>query len=322
MRPTLLAATTLMLAVAAAAQAPAPDPHWGADAFPRRDDWLRAGLSFSRFTEYSYEGQRYPSDVDESTGFNQLVLSRNDVPSWCSFASYRVQAGIGFSNDQPTRFLQNDFLHPLLNIDEVRVEDTRSEFELTAGGDLTFWSPEWAVFGGSDAAPLARDGIELFGGGGAALGTIYNEAFVHAGALYRTPEITPWLFGWHHGVFELGVLGRGNATRPGDAYRRVSEFSFVGQTSIAWEPTRPQDETWLGNPSLAVILTWDSGLFLDANDGDPLDTSFVSFRAEWPGGMIFETWNDMYNGTDFGPSYGFQISWDLLALTRSWGWTP
>lgn len=318
----VVALASSAIANAAAAQAPTPDPHWGANAFPERDEWLRAGFSFSRFTEFSYQGQRFPSEVQESTGFNQLVLSRNDTPSWSPSASYRVAVGIGFSNDQPTRFFQNDILHPLLNIDRVRVEDTRSEFEITAGGDLTFWTDERPLFGDAESDALDRDGVELFAGAGAAVGTIYNEAFVHFGAIYRTPEFTPWLFGWHRGFVEVGALGRAQAIRPGDAYRDVAEWGVLGQTSIAWVPSRPDDSSWLGNPEIATTITWDSGLWRDLDDGDPIDTSFISFQVKWPGGMVFETWNDMYNGTDFGPSYGFRIGWDLLALTRAWGWAP
>jgi hypothetical protein len=51
-------------------------------------------------------------------------------------------------------------------------------------------------------------------------------------------------------------------------------------------------------------------------DGNEIDTAFISFRFDWATGLRLETWNDMLNGSDYGPSYGFGVSFDLATMFR------
>src|SRR4030095_11628190 len=104
--------TPVLFAVVLRAQALAPDVHWGANTFPPVDPEVRLSLSLNRFTEFSKSGQRY-NDIDETFGFNMLHLSMADqVPAHPDF-TFTLFAGGGPTANQPTSFLQNDFLHNL-----------------------------------------------------------------------------------------------------------------------------------------------------------------------------------------------------------------
>ncbi|MEW6543494.1 MAG: hypothetical protein AB1411_07775 [Nitrospirota bacterium] len=52
-----------------------PSVHWGAIAYPDRDDTLTAGLVLNRFTEFDGERHRYNSTIKETMGFNMIALS-------------------------------------------------------------------------------------------------------------------------------------------------------------------------------------------------------------------------------------------------------
>ena len=93
----------------------------------------------------------------------------------------------------------------------------------------------------------------------------------------------------------------------------------MGQLALAYTPDRLATPNWLmrslGNPEIEVSVTWDSGLFED-QDGDSIPILFSSLAVRWATGLSFETWNDTLNGTDFGPTFGFGVSFDLSTLFR------
>ena len=66
---------------------------------------------------------------------------------------------------------------------------------------------------------------------------------------------------------------------------------------------------------LEVGLTVDSGLFVDFK-GDALEQRFGSVAIRFPYGF-FETWNDLINRKDNGPTGGATLMFDLLRIWQS-----
>ncbi|HEX6811238.1 MAG TPA: hypothetical protein VF384_06425 [Planctomycetota bacterium] len=289
--------TWVLLAVALPAQALAPDVHWGANAFPPVDPEVRLSLSLNRFTEFSKSGQRY-NDYDETFGFNMLHLSVADqIPAWPDF-TFTLFAGGGPTNDQPTRWLQNDFLHKLWGQDAVPVDGARSDWDYACGGSLTY----------SRERELWDQRLRLFGGAGASFGSLYQEFSSHVGAEFHVPSLNA----------KVGLLERFAWLDSGETLHEVADDSNIVQLYVGYVPSRLDTRNWfadwLGNPEVGFTLTYDTGLFLESGGGDAIGTWFISMRVKWPTGLMFEIWNDIANGTDFGPTMGMTFSVDLLSV--------
>lgn len=63
---------------------------------------------------------------------------------------------------------------------------------------------------------------------------------------------------------------------------------------------------------LEVGLTVDSGLFVD-HRGDSLEERFVT-AALRISAVTIETWNDLINQKDYGPTFGARVTLDVLYL--------
>ncbi len=298
------------------AQSPNPDPHWGAHAFPNARTSLRFSLSANRFTEFDGEGNAYPSDTGYTTGFQLGTLSFTDRLAGFPRITYTLSLGMGASGDEPTQWLQNEFLHPIKDIAPVPVGDTYSAFELIGGASATWWTDP------VPRVPVNEDGdrwrFGFFAGAGASAGTLYQELQGHTGIYLQTPRID---LGITRGAVRFGAMTRGSAHQPGAAFQTVSEYGLLSQLELTWVSDRLEVQPWwlLGAPSLSLVASYDTGLFVDRVDDDPIGTAFVSVRAEWPSGLRIETWNDMFGESDYGPTYGFMVGFDVTAL---FGITP
>lgn len=289
--------SALSISAVARAQAPVPDPHWGAFAFPSSVPELRAGLHFNRFTEFSSTGSRF-NDIDETSGFNVLAASYTDripgLPQWTFTGTF----GLGLSSDDPTNTIQNDFVHEAIGQEDVPVGDVREEPEFLAGLGVTRWF--------EDPEHLGRD---LFVGAGYATSTLYHEPWLHLGGTYMLG-----------GSCRLSLMHRVSRPVEGEAYSDLARLSNLSQVYVAYVPSTIDSE-WslldlLGNPEIGLAVTHDTGLFVDQDD-DPIETWFASLRFRWATGLTIETWNDFANGTDFGPTFGFLMSVDLTTLPGS-----
>jgi hypothetical protein len=317
-RWTLLGAAAAALAAlrAVPAQSPNPDPHWGAHAFPDARTSLRFSLSANRFTQFNGEGDEYPSAIDYSTGFQIGTLSLTDRLAGHPRLTYTLSLGAGWSGDQPTRALQNDFLHTIKGIEPVPVGDVYSSFEMIGGASATWWTDP------VPRVPVGEDGerwrFGFFAGAGASAGTLYQEVEGHTGVYLQTPRVD---LGITRGALRLGAMARGSLHQPGAAFETVSDEALLTQFELTWVSDKLESQPWwlLGAPSLSLVASYDTGLFVDRYDGDPIGTTFVSVRAEWPNGLRIETWNDMFGDSDYGPTYGFMVGFDVTAL---FGITP
>ena len=242
-------------------------------------------------------------------------------------------AGAGVSDDQPTEFFQNDYIHRFRHLTAVPTEGNRHNSEFLAGAGATRW------FGSNEVqdAPIGNDRDARYAGflgGGLATSTLYHEMYAHlGGSIY-----------WPRHQVRVQFLNRSGLTTGSDAYPDVAPFTnltqaslfyvprdyFLGQPSslsevfrdtFQWKNLLPWN--WPktihdlgGRPEIGLHVTYDTGLFLDQRERE-ISTWFGSVSLEWPTGLRLETWNDMANGTDFGPTYGLMLSFDLSTLWRT-----
>jgi hypothetical protein len=317
-----------------ASQAAIPNPHWGAAAAPRERDELRLSLSLNRFTELDGAGRQFNA-VDESAGFNIASLLYNTEVMTAQGGRWTLafEAGAGVSDDQPTEFLQNDYIHRFRHLREVPTDGTRKSAEYVAGTAVTRW------FGSSEVrtAPIGNDRNARytgFMGAGLATSTLYHEMYAHVGGSVY----------WPRQQARLQLMNRSGLTTSSDAYTEVAPFTNLTQASLfyvprsyflgpsgslsevfretlQWRNLLPWQWPKLihdlgGRPEVGVHVTYDTGLFLNLRSQE-IDTWFISVSLEWPTGLRLETWNDMANGTDFGPTYGLMLGFDLSTFWRT-----
>lgn len=99
----------------------------------------------------------------------------------------------------------------------------------------------------------------------------------------------------------------------GAAYHEtvLARHSYLAQASISFADYAGADvepPRW----ELEIAATNDSGLFSTAT-GQSIERRFGSLALRAPYGT-FESWNDFVGGTDNGPTYGFQIMFDVRRI--------
>lgn len=316
--PLLAVAGAVVAAGSVRGQSLAPEAHWGGPILPADRPELRLGLHLNRFTELSKTGQVF-NDIDETTGFQFASLSWSENTPSDPNLFFTVTGAAGFSGDQPSRFLQNDYVHAIMGQSAVPVLGVRESVEYAASGSLTRWFDGPRLFGDGEGATATGWRTHAFLGAGAATSTLYHEAFAHAGASLLIPDT--FLFGRH-----VRVTAANRACWPlgGNAYPDLETFSNVSQVTIGLVPPRVASDNvvleFLGNPEFGLSATHDTGFF--QRNGEPIEEWFAGFYVQWATGLRFETWNDFANGTDFGPTYGFRVSLDVFSLFSNshWRW--
>lgn len=296
----------------ARAESSAPGIHWGALAYPDQEPVLATGLSIFRFTEFNGEGERF-NGIRETIGINLVTTSwtrhwSNSLEGW----STNLTFGIGPTRNQPSEFLQNDFIHDrLYGIPQVQVGQKRKATDFTISGSITRWGE------------LPGQRRVLFLGGGGQTGSLYHELFARGGFRRWSPVKTiEYLSGTHDGwvtdmfrPLRFSGMVRAGRISTGAAFHDLANHSVAAQSSLSYgwydEKTfRPLLEVEIG-------VTIDSGMF-KGDRGDSLEERFwtVAIRAH---PFTFETWNDQLNSKDFGPTYGAKVMMDLsFLLPESW----
>ena len=149
----------------------------------------------------------------------------------------------------------------------------------------------------------------FFAGIGAA-GSLYYEPYAQIG--FRRLALDPLpVTGDYLSFSSLGRYGRPYS---GIAFHRVAPQSYLGQASIGLGNYRHWDECtpW----QIEVAVTFNSGLFVD-HRGDSLEERFVSIALRYSA-VTFETWNDLINQKDYGPTFGARLTLDMLPAYERW----
>ncbi len=299
----ILLATILLISLPATGQAepPAQSIHWGAIGYPDHDRTLALGLTVvDRFTEFDGAGNRY-NDIRETMGFNFFSLSWTERLETFKGWNANFTAGGGPTRDGFSRFLQNDVIHKLRGFDPVPVGNKRETDDFMLSGSLTRWMSFW----GSDDV--------FFAGVGAAGGSLYYEPYAQAGFRRLSPfAAVPWLSD-HLRISAMGRVGRPFG---GAAFREVAATSWIAQGSVAIgnyaDRSSPCSTPW----EIELAATIDSGLFVDHKKAS-LEERFISVAFRYAA-VTFETWNDLINQKDYGPTFGARLTFDLLYLYDRW----
>ncbi len=273
--------------------------HWGAIAFPDHDSTLTLSTAvLDRFTQFDAEGKRY-NDINQTMGFNFFALSwtkpLTQFPGW----NLNLTAGGGPTRDGPSRFLQNDVVHKLRGFTPVPVGEKRDADDFMLSGTLTRW---FSLLGSHDV---------FFAGLGGAGGSLYYEPYVQAGfRRLALLEAVPFLGDY----LRFSGLARYGRPYSGAAFHQVAPQSYLAQASVGlgnyqhWKESTPWE--------IELALTVDSGLFVD-HRGDSLEERFVSLALRYSA-FTFETWNDLINQKDYGPTFGARLTFDLFYMYDRW----
>jgi len=276
------------------AESTAQSIHWGALAFPDHDRTLVMGFTTDRFTEFDGAGKRY-NNMQQTDGFNFWSVSWTERLERFKGWNSNLTVGAGPTQDGFSRYLQNDVVHKLRGFTPVPVGATRNATDFMISGTLTKWTGLWG-----------SDDVFFYGVGGAA-GSLYYEPYAQMG-LRRLSllEFIPWI----SDHVRVSALARAGFPFSGAAFHDVAYHSYLGQASVGIGNYRRKDcETpW----EIEVGLTVDSGLFVD-HRGDSLEERFVTVALRYSA-VTFETWNDLINQKDYGPTFGARLTMDMLYL--------
>lgn len=287
----------------ALAESPSPTLHWGGLAYPDYYSKLDLGYAGNRFTEFDGDGRRY-NNIRETMGLNFGSVSWTEHWKQLQGWSTNLTLGAGPTGEQPTRYLQNEFIHnAIFGIPRVPVRRTRDEADFMIDGSITRWL-------GTEQSPRI-----FFIGAGVSGGSLYFEEFARAGfrhlpivcTLLQCNDLTSWNQLWKG--FHLSAMARASGIQNGAAFHDLAPQSYMAQASMSWgiygEDGIPFFEVEGG-------YTIDSGVFRDFK-GNSLEERFWSlgFKVRH---FSFETWNDQANRKDYGPTYGVRIGFDVYPL--------
>lgn len=112
-----------------------------------------------------------------------------------------------------------------------------------------------------------------------------------------------------------GPFGEREDGFAGAAFHEVAPQNYFAQASVGfgnYRADRADATPW----EIELAFTVDSGLFVD-HRGDALEERFVSVALRYAAAS-FETWNDLINQKDYGPTFGARPTLDLLYLYDRW----
>lgn len=290
------------------AESPGPTVHWGGLAYPDAYSKLELGYTGNRFTEFNGEGHRY-NNIRETMGINFGTVSWTEHWKRLEGWSTNLTLGAGPTGELPTRYLQNEFAHnAIFGIPKVPIGRTRDQFDGMVDVSITRW------------LPLGNQLKKGFVGVGGSTGSLYHEAFVRAGI--RNAEVGAValsLFGLGETDnlaaevvrgFRWSVMGRIAQAYAGPAFREIAPQNYIVQTSLSWGR---YDQRPLPLFEIETGVSVDSGLFVDFQ-GKTIEERFISLLTIRVRHVAFETWNDMINRKDYGPTYGLRLTVDVYPL--------
>lgn len=199
-------------------------------------------------------------------------------------------------------------IHKIRGFAPVPVGETREQTDFMVDGSLTRWA---------DLAGSQKTG---FLGIGFSTGSLYHEVWARLGVRrYSLADTIQRLSGSPlSGALKLfeyvRVSAMGRYSRPYGAaafqgFQQVAPQTYIGQGSVS-VGKYDQDNKPIWEIEIALMV--DSGLFVD-HKGDSQEERFGSLAIRVPY-VTFETWNDLINSKDRGPTYGASLTLDLLHI--------
>jgi hypothetical protein len=265
-----------------------PSAHWGAMSWPALEPNEVIAVNLDRFTEFDNQRVRYNA-FDSTVGINFVAGSSTRRLFRSRTTLWRAALAIGWAGNEPTRFLQNNFLHGLRRLNEVPVEGQENLFLAGGALDLIQWVPRRVLA----TIPFVQ--------GGATFSVVSQDVWAAAG--WRAPR--------------FGVSGLARVGHPIGGKAFADRYLTDGYFLATLSGRLPLDD-WLDDVSLGIVpevelsYTWSSGYFRRAN-GKGFIERFCSLRLTW-GVAAFETWNDLCGNKDRGPSYGARLMIDARSI--------
>jgi hypothetical protein len=268
-----------------------PSVHFGAMSWPASEPNDVVAINLDRFTEFDARRRRYNA-LRSTVGLDLLALSRTRLLRHWHTTLLRTALAAGGSLNEPTRFLQNNFLHGIRGFDEVPVDSTQKAVHAAASVELIHWVPRRLA----GMFPF----LEL----GSTASTVSSDAWAALGA--RAPR-----FGFS-GQLRAGLPFGGSAF----ADRYLTDGYVLGTISFRVPFDDWADALSAGvAPEIELSYTASSGYFRRA-DGAAFHEEFCSLRLTW-GVAAFETWNDLCGHKDRGPTYGARLMIDARSIHLS-----
>jgi hypothetical protein len=299
----------MLVAPDAFAETPAPSVHWGAISYPDQYATLMAGLTVNRFTEFNGHSDRFNA-INETAGFNFASMTWTDrLPVFRDWRG-NLTIGAGPTGREPSEYLQNGFVHRLLDISPVPVGQRRTGVaDFMIGGSLTRWLK---LFGDQEVG---------FAGVGIDTGSLYQELYARAGLRrLSVAEVVrsisrsapPPALETFSRFVRFSAMGRYSRIYSGAAYDGsvLANQAWIAQGSVSVGDYRDEESPPRWELEFAAMI--DSGLFVTPS-GHGIERRFGSIALRFPYGVL-ETWNDVLGKTDSGPTYGFRVMLDVRRL--------
>lgn len=251
--------------------------------------------------EPGLEFQRY-NGIGSTIGISQLSVQRTkSIPA----LSNRVRrqrtwhVGAAAIDDALTDFLQNDFMHGLMDRPFVPRGETANGVVLVAGYDE------------SARVSFGKHFEWMFGAGlNAALGLI-GEGYVHSGL---TVKVVRDKYGLRRHYGQLSCVGRLGAIPRIDALLIDEVEGHLARRAWTAQCLAGVDlGGFFGRPGAAVLdagLTRTSGLFRASPGQGTIHETLVLIRISLPTyRLVIQTWNDVIASKDQGPTFGLGLSY-------------
>ncbi len=301
-----------------------PAPHWGGLMYPETAPTRQLGFQTLLFSEFGQPGDGvYSEAYRESIGLNLFSASSTRNLSRTSLAAnsllLRSTAFVGWSGDEPTRSLQNHFIHRCGGISRIRCPGgqqipyvprgrVRRAVEVGYGGELNL---QLLSLTRPETGDLRLFKTPLFVGAGVTLSTILSELYTQLGFLrfplvgFGLHRLEPWFFLYSSGMARAGLAAAGLPIPwlQEGAFQRVAPYHVTVQGSIGVMLLRDYFPV-----SFEVGITATSGIFVEGG-GRPLPEKLIAWRLA-VGDLTFETFNDLINQKDKGPTFGVRVFLD------------
>ena len=332
-----LVAASLLLLTASAVPAGGqgmgvPSAHFGALAYPTPDRIWEAGVNLDRFTEFTKPADSAAAVRDglrdnktrhyalrTTLGINSAYVMR--TYHWREMSSIiRLGAFTGTVGDNPSRFLQNNFRHRDAGYQFIPVGHVTKAGLIGAFGGIDRWgdvAPTWWGHEFSLGSYYGVDGMTS---------NLYDEVALRFGTRLHLSRSVMWptvgaSYRW--GVYVRQQKNLNEAPR--DTGAKSMRDVIANTYGLKMLSLRLPLDEWASNrglvPAVEVGYSWHSAFFLARPFGQTtfqrLPEKFLTLSAQWGGGdFSIETYNDLVNDKDIGPSFGVRtyLRW------RRWWW--
>lgn len=304
----VLAGLAIGIGAPARAQGTNSSAIFGAITFPEVDPMIEFGLTTDRFTDSTKDtdlGRLRHYALHRTYGLNFLNASvarqfRHTAAVW------RITGALGETGEEPSKYLQNRFLHHFFFLDSVPVDPTHlrnGSAIASATGEVNYWFDNVIFHDG-----VVRWNAPIFLGLGATSSTLNHEAFGQFGIRSLSLRIGHFDLPVPSVMFRAAPWVHSSTLYPAHTIARAYHFA-------SYSFRIPLDRWWDSRgvlPEIEYGATSTSGFFMEADSlgrsTTPLPERVCTVSLHWAeGDFTAETYNDSCGNKDQGPTYGVRL---------------